>query len=291
VATADVRHAVRRAVGPALDLVRRGRPVAWTPPFMGFGNHALLWFWAWRGRGASRTVLRTASMAPWLSLFPAAQALTVDRSSVGFLDRRLNPVDIPGERGAPPHTIDWTAEELHGFVTELLLSSREFRGLASAAGIGDGDLVVNVRRGDYYSPENVGRWGYDQASFLSQAVTAAHARDPVDRVVVVSDDPGWCDTRLGGLAEVVPRVDVRPPDDGPARNLATLVAARRLVLTNSSFSYWGGYIGDVLDGGARREVVAPWLFDREQNDGRSWLLSPGWTVVEDPDRAWSSPVE
>lgn len=278
----------RRAAGPLVDLVRTGRPVAWTPPWMGFGNQALLWFWAWRGRARAeeRSVLRTPAMEPWLDLFPAAAALTTARSDVGFRDRRPNPVHLPGDRDVPPHTPDWTPRELAAFVEEVFLSSTAFEQRRSVAGIGDDDLVVNVRRGDYYSAANVGRWGFDQAGYVRAAVTLSAARAPVDRVVVVSDDLDWCSRELSWAPAIEPRVHLVPASDGPAANLATLVSGRRLVATNSTFSYWGGYIGDVLHG-ARREVVAPAFFDRSQNGGRAWLLDPAWTALEEPSEGWA----
>jgi hypothetical protein len=256
---------------------------------MGFGNQALLWFWAWRGRSRreARAVLRTPAMAPWLELFPRAVDLTVARSDVGFLERRPNPSRIPGEDGAPAHTIDWAPGELTSFVTEVLLSSPRFRGLVAAADVSRDDVVVNIRRGDYYAAENVGQWGFDQVGFVRDALAAVDEQEPVGRVLLVSDDPQWCRDELGRLADDVGVLDVVPADDGPELNLATLVAARRLVVTNSTFSYWGGYIGDVHHG-PTRQVWAPWLFDRTRNDGRSWLLDPAWSVLEDPSRTWSA---
>src|SRR5690242_970693 len=75
----------RRLLAPALGLARRnGRPISWTPGWMGFGNHLYAWFWAWRGRarGEQRLVLRTPAMGPWLEEFPAGLALTVDPDDV-----------------------------------------------------------------------------------------------------------------------------------------------------------------------------------------------------------------
>ena len=41
----------------------------------------------------------------------------------------------------------------------------------------------------------------------------------------------------------------------PAGGLKAIIHAKRLIITNSTFSYWGGYIGDVLNPG--RQVIAP----------------------------------
>jgi hypothetical protein len=284
---ARLAAASRRLAAPAIDLVRTGPPVAWTPDWMGFGNHALLWFWAWRGRahGEPRSVLKTSAMRPWLELFPEARALTRARADVGFRSRRLIPGHIPGDGGVPAHTPDWTTREMTDFVSEAFLSSRRFGELMSCAGIRHDDLVVNVRRGDYYRRGNDRVWGFDQAGYVRAAFAVASAHAPVQRVVVVSDDVAWCSRELTWPSD--PRLEVRvvPATDGPARNLATLTSARRLVTTNSTFSYWGGFIGDVMHG-ANRQVIAPAFFNRLENHGRAWLLDPAWTELDEPTGGW-----
>lgn len=272
---------------PVLDGVRRnGRPVAWTPEFMGFGNHALAWFWAWRGsvHGQERRVLRTAAMEPWLDLFPAARALTLDRADVRFTDARPTPWSIPSDRDAPPFQQDWTPGELDGFVHDVLLSPA-FIDLLRAHESGDDTLVVNVRRGDYYAPEHIVQWGFDINGFLSVAVPRALAQAPARRIHVVSDGMDWCREHLGWMAEHVEDLTWADPNDTPAQDFACISGATRLVVTNSTFSYWGGYVGGVRLGDSH-EVWAPAFFNREQNAGRSWLLLDGWQVVDELPGGW-----
>lgn len=279
----------RRLLTPALEVLRRnGRPVSWTPEWMGFGNHLYGWFWAWRGaaRGEERLVLRTGAMRPWLEEFPTALSLTTDRTDVRFTDRRLTPWRIPGDHDAPPDTPDWTTAELTAFVHEVLLASAPFAARLAASDPGADALVLNVRRGDFYDPEHVDTWGFDVDGFLHEVLLEALEDGTVHRLHVVSDDLEWCRQHLAWVRDVVDETSYAVPASGPRDHFAAISAARRLVVTNSTFSYWGGYVGDVLHGEDRR-VWAPRFFDRTRNGGRSWLLPQHWRVVEDLPGGWA----
>lgn len=254
---------------------------------MGFGNHALAWFWAWRGavHGQERRVLRTDAMEPWLDLFPAARELTLARRDVRLRDARPRPWTIPSDRGAGEFQQDWTREELTDFVDEVLLSSPAFHLLLCQTSMGADTLVVNVRRGDYYDPEHVDQWGFDIVAYLSQVVPRAVAQRPTRRVHVVSDGMDWCREHLSWLGDHVDEVTWADPSHSAQQHFATICGAPRLVVTNSTFSYWGGYVGDVLHGRGH-EVWAPRFFNRHQNDGRSWLLAENWNVVETIPGGW-----
>lgn len=257
---------------------------------MGFGNHALIWFWAWRGtvHGQERRVLRTPAMLPWLDLFPAARDLTLDRGSVRLTDARPRPWTIAGDRDAPEFQQDWTREELTRFVDEVLLSSSDFQRLLGETSVDDDTLVLNVRRGDYYDPEHIDQWGFDIEGYLDHVIPTAVARRPTKRVHLVSDDLDWCREHLSWLEDQVDEVTLADPSHSAQHHFATIAGASRLVVTNSTFSYWGGYVGDVLHhDDAARDVWAPRFFNRDQNDGRSWLLLDGWTVTEDLPGGWA----
>jgi hypothetical protein len=63
---------------------------------------------------------------------------------------------------------------------------------------------------------------------------------PVREVCLVSDDPSLAMRRLGDIGR-----DIAVVREGCAwDDMALLMRARALVLTNSSFSWWGGYCGE-----------------------------------------------
>jgi hypothetical protein len=256
----------------ALSVVRRGpRTVLWAPEWMGFGNWLYLWLWADTGRrrGADRLVLHQPQMEPWLEAFPALRQLTVARSRVAFRDRRHTELFGHGRYGE-----SFTTDELGSFIERHLVP-----GVAGFPAPSPGDVVINVRRGDYYSnPQFEAEFGFDQVEYIRRAI--ALLRGDVTSFVVVSDDPVWCAEHLGILRDVA-SVRLGGAGRDPLSDFRTLATARRSILTNSTFSYWGGYTAGVLYRESN-DVCAPSFFSRRQNRGRSWHLDPRWRVVEIP---------
>ena len=237
---------------------------------IGVGNMFSFWLWAHHGRlvGEDRWVRRTDAMTPWLEAFPGVRPLVIDAPAVKLRDRR---------------DIDWHQDfdrfpraHLESFIRERL-----FAGTRMTLRDSDpGTVTVNVRRGDYYSdPALRALYGFDIAGYVRTAMEGSLRQAPVDVVEVVSDDPEWCRTHLSFLADYG-CVHYQSASDGPVENLGQLASARRLVLANSSFSYWAGYMSNVRHQDNYELVWAPAFHRRDINGGRSWHLDPRWSVVE-----------
>lgn len=287
------RAAVRRVAEPLLGWVRRGRVVAWTPHWMGFGNVLLLAQWAEEGRrnGHPRWVLETEAVRPWIEVFPGLRSVVLNRRDVRFTDQRVMPWSAAERAKAGPHVsrpyepID--VEAVERFVRSVLLAGNP----SSSTRVQDDLVVVNIRRGDYYADADTRRqYGFDIASFVRSAVEQSVSRDGLpERFVIVSDDLDWCRQELQWLQSVAPTHF--PTTSGPVEDFSIVSAARRLVITNSTFSYWAAHVGNVLHGDNHAQVWAPRFFDRTQNDGRSWLLDERWSVIEDLPEGWEPPED
>lgn len=254
-------------------LVRRGpRTVLTTPATARVGN--LLYFWLHCHRmgrlGRDVRTLAVPGCRPWLDIWPGLAArFVVAPGEVRRWDRRG---DVP-LRHFQTWGADYARAELEHFVRERLLTP----GFVSRMpAVPAGALTVNVRRGDYYSvPEYRERYAFDIESYVREAVGRVAGDADLSEVLIVSDDPAWCRQRLGWLTEVAP---VRCVAGGPVEHLTTLAASRRLVLANSTFSYWGAHLSSVVHGADTR-VVAPQFHSRHVDGGRSWQLDPRWDVV------------
>jgi hypothetical protein len=86
------------------------------------------------------------------------------------------------------------------------------------------------------------------AVFFADAI-ARIERDsgPVDEIVLVSDDIALARQRLGDLGRPI----VSPAHETHWEDLSLMVRARGLILTNSSFSWWGGFCSEA------RTIVYP----------------------------------
>jgi len=113
-------------------------------------------------------------------------------------------------------------------------------------------------------------------------VRLAQAQGPISRFVVVSDDPQWCAENLTWLAEGGAAVEITEGAEGATgvlEDFSRLCAAKRLILSNSSFGYWGAFVSGVAHGQAAA-VIAPAFGVRGLNGARAWQLDPRWQVVD-----------
>lgn len=269
-----------RAKAHILSLVRRGpRTVLWTKPIFRIGNLFYLWLQAMKRieNGDDCRVLITDAAQPWACEFPRLfEELCISRRDVRLTDRR----ELGTFQGLGA---DYSVEDIEAFTRRYILSSpglRRFEASAVGHGLGQPETVtVNVRRGDYYSVlEYRQRYGFDVQGYVQAAIRIHRATHPVRRVFFVSDDVDWCHAVLTPpLARQGIEVS-SVSGANPMRDFAHLALSTRLVLANSTFSYWGGYVAGVRD--AEADIVAPWFHARDWLDGKSFHLHPRWQLVE-----------
>ena len=279
------REIHRAADKATARLIRRGdRVVLWTPEELGFGNFLYLWLQAYlrQARGEDCLVLHRPPMDPWLALIPGARdRLTIDRTSVRLSDRRQFSWDyLYFDRG-------FTRDELHRFIAEYLVGSPL---LAADVERSQADIVaVNIRRGDYYSiPSLRGKYGFDIRGYLEVALPKAVATGQrVDGIRVVSDGIEWCKLKLDDLLiRFAPQVEYFSASS-PSEHFRAVATARTIVGTNSTFTYWAGFVSNVLYG-EESHVVMPDFFNRLRENGRPFALDPSWDIVHEIPGGWDA---
>ena len=132
-------------------------------------------------------------------------------------------------------------------------------------------VCVHVRRGDFVGSAS---HGICLQPYYTTAIGLMRAMVPNPIFVVVSDDPGWCRTHLGGIPEVV----VLPAQSEQAA-LETMYACSGFILSNSTFGWWAAWMAD------GSPVIAP---DRFTANGawevcpRRWIRVPADGVLKPP---------
>lgn len=255
------------------------RTVLWTDQQgLGFGNFLYLWLHARIEARRNRSVVirHSPAMDPWLDRFPMLNELTVRDDDVSFADKR--------EWGVHPRLfqqfgIDFSADDVRDFAEHYLLPDLDAISV-------QGQVVLNVRRGDYYSNVDFrAAYGMDIEGYVEEALKAVPA---ASEVLVVSDDQGWCEAHLGdALRSQFARVAFAAAD--PWGNLQAVASASCLVGTNSSFSYWGGYLSRVRDPAA--VIIMPRFHKRTILGGRADQLDPTWSIVESIPGGWEEKVQ
>ena len=265
------RLSLRRRAGKAL---RRERGVIMTYPGLRFGN--LLYF-------ALQAYLQSTAQRPVVCLSNGdTEALTALTALAPlFLEpERLRGTD---ERIHPPvhffqhFGLDFTSDQLTRFVHRHVLKDLE---VPRPPG-GSDAITINVRRGDYYSVPHFQRsYGIDVPAYLRAALDRQlEIGGPATCLRVVSDDPGWCQDHLGWLSQYAANVRFAPGEAGALGSFLEVAASERLILANSTFSYWAGYVSNAIHRDNHASVVVPQVHAWPTNEGKAWQHDPGWSVV------------
>ncbi|GAB2904239.1 hypothetical protein GCM10027027_20020 [Neomicrococcus lactis] len=208
-------------------------------------------------------------MRDWLQEFPALKELTISREEVKFTMPRFS--EWPINYGE-----DFTESDLNEFLERRLLSSEAFGAKISAASsaIDQHQLTINIRRGDYYSTPFEEIYGIDIESFVAEAITHF---DHFTSIRVISDDLEWCRTHSDMFPSNLP-IHFGGVTPGVFGDLAALACSSKLILPNSTFSYWGGFLSDLLSQ-KRNKIVVPEIHERYVDESRAWPLPAWWTRV------------
>lgn len=267
---------------------RRSPAVLWADESVGLGNLLYLWLQAYsrRRQGHDTTVLRTRKTVEWAEWFPSAVSeFTVPRADVSFFNPRI--VGTMYQRFGE----DFTLDDLETFIDDVVLAGESPFGSLVARTVPIADLAINVRRGDYYSsPKYRGWYSFDVVEYVRSTLLRVRSASPISKVLVVSDDLEWCRLKLARLTD---EIDVVYPEPGthPAHQLALLAASPRLILTNSTFSYWAGYLSNRVHAAHSpasncAQVWAPWFHSRAWDGGAADQLDPRWSIVKTIPGGW-----
>ena len=269
----------RVAVRP---LQRGKRLINWTPETgVGFGNVLYAWLYAHQrqAHGEDVRVLVPEHLAPWRAVFPSLwDELSVQREEVRLTDRRTW---VWHSRFG----VDFSRAELESFVQAHLAP-----GIPGTPAAETQAVTINVRRGDYYSqPHFRGTYSFDIAAYLRAALDVTRERHGnFSRLLVVSDGPDWCKVKLDALlTERADLVQYAAASESPQDNFLRLARSSRLIGTNSSFSYWGGYVSNVRFV-EQSHVLMPRFHARLRVSTDAYQLDPSWTIIDDIPGGWDS---
>lgn len=139
---------------------------------------------------------------------------------------------------------------------------RDERNLSLGAELsGENTVFVHARRFRYPTLLPV--------DYYREALAGIRRRVPNPRFVVFSDDPAWVRENLDFAADPVLWVDHNSDDE--LADLWLMTRCRHAIIANSSFSWWGAWLGgDAADG---RVIYTP--------DHPEWIIRParGWYCI------------
>ncbi|MCY4309434.1 MAG: alpha-1,2-fucosyltransferase [Rhodobacteraceae bacterium] len=137
-------------------------------------------------------------------------------------------------------------------------------------------ISLHVRRGDYLDPK-FRSYGICSQEYYEQAIRriAEHC-DATPRVFVFSDDPEWVTDHFKLSFEM--RVMTHNSADQAIEDLRLMTVCKHHVIANSSFSWWGGWLGQ----NTNKIVIAPspWFDAYEKTFTSEDIYCRGWMRLE-----------
>lgn len=131
------------------------------------------------------------------------------------------------------------AEVRRAFVFKSPLPSR-WSSLAEELAAGD-SVAVHVRRGDYIDAHHAPTFaGICTQAYYAKAFELVRNRRPGAKFYFFSDDPDWCRSTFRAIATRI--IDGNVGADSWV-DMALMSRCRHAIIANSSFSWWGRWIG------------------------------------------------
>ena len=235
-----------------------------------FGNFLYFFLHAYIARksGTNFYVLYTENMMQWLQRFPALQNFVIYSPDFNWYDNlnwRTHYYQSFGE--------DFNIEQLNNFIKENILIGDRF---SNNFGMNE-KSVINIRRGDFYKFGKDLPSSFDQVKYVRKALTLFPELLML-KVEVVSDDVEWCERNLSSIFNEFNLSVNYKSASGPIEDFNSICSAKNLILTNSTFSYWGGYVCTLLSN--ENKVIAPNFGATFYQNSVAIQLHPHWKVID-----------
>jgi hypothetical protein len=186
----------------------------------------------------------------------------------------------PGAVTAPPGTYFkgyWQTEKY--FNVEVLRREFSLRNpvseqtakVADAIRSAENSAFIHVRRTDYLSPNTAAYHGNMGMDYYVSAMAHIRERAPGIRFFVFSDDTAWCRENFADCQIVDHNKNGKEHED-----LFLMSLCNHAIAANSSFSWWGAWLGDGAPG---RIVIVPakwFLADLDTKD----LVPERWLRID-----------
>lgn len=131
----------------------------------------------------------------------------------------------------------------------------------------DNTVSIHVRRGDYiFNKEAKEILGALPLKYYENAIKYLENIVKNPRYIVFSDDIAWCKRNLGKL---LPKTTIYYHQD-EISDLDIMTKTRHNIIANSSYSWWGAYLGE------KKLVIAPKTWFKTTSMSSQDLIPPEW---------------
>ena len=239
------------------------------PDGVRFGNHLYYLLNCYTQKNTY--VLEHPHLEKWLEIFPMLKTLVVEKKKINLLDFKKKDYNFHQKYGE-----DFSPIDLHNFIKEKINPNFNTQSYTNS----DDKLTIHIRIGDYYSNKaNEDKYGYSQINYLKYIITSEKYFsffNNISEIVIISDNQKWCKENLDFLKTKVTKVTISDEFNDPYISFLSICSSKNLIITNSTFSYWGAYISNFLFNNEDR-VIAPEFHSRQTM--QAYQLNKKWNIV------------
>ncbi|MDD2337893.1 MAG: alpha-1,2-fucosyltransferase [Geobacteraceae bacterium] len=132
-------------------------------------------------------------------------------------------------------------------------------------------VALHVRRGDYLTnPHAAVHHGICDRDYYDRAVHFMRDKIPTARLFIFSDEPQWIEKNM--KYDLPTTYVSKTGMASDVRDLALMSMCRHHIIANSSFSWWGAWLGDNQE----KIVIAPKRWFNDPNHDTTDLIPEGW---------------
>jgi len=170
-----------------------------------------------------------------------------------------------------------SVHSVHSALIERLINSQLFSPLVliqRANAIG-----VHLRYGDYDNSSRTRAFhGLTAPSYYDEAIESLLSQlNQVDQIIFVTDDVDRAKETIEKLKICKTSIPINVVSSTAIEDLGVLSSCSGIVLSNSSFSWWAGYLGSAL---RASKVVAPKPWLSVESDFDRALVVPSWIFLD-----------
>ena len=163
---------------------------------------------------------------------------------------------------------EWLVKNVPGFSISSDMIPDEVNEYFESIKSVEESVSIHVRRGDYFLPQNIKKYGVCDEAYFNTAVELLEKEQTPQKYFVFSDDLDWVMKNLQLPLEKT--VFVQNYDVAQFLYIELMSLCRHHIISNSSFSWWGA----VLNAKEGAYVVCParWTLDSDKTIALSnWL--------------------
>jgi hypothetical protein len=172
----------------------------------------------------------------------------------------------------------WQSEKYFSGIRDILLKEftlkngleAEAEKIAEKIRLSENSVSLHVRRGDFvHDPSTLAHHGLMDIMYYKEAVRIISEKTNSPAFYIFSDDIEWAKEHLSFLS---PSIFVSGNTLSSPEELTLMSLCRHHIIANSSFSWWGAWLGTASD----KIVIAP----------KRWLVNPAIDVSDVYPPSW-----